>query len=412
MRTFLLGLFLLFTIIVEAQRQCGTPEYIQLIQSSPSLNKRMSAIESFIQIESARSKTAEGNVPNNLSLIKIPVVVHILYNTPEQNISEQQVISQIDALNRDFRRLNADTSLTPERFRSVAADVSIEFSLATVDPAGRATKGIVRRYTTETSFKADDKIKFNESGGSNAWDTKSYLNIWVGKFQSVIGYSTLPGSVAETDGIVISTQAFGTINTSAPYNMGRTAVHEAGHWLGLKHIWGDQYCGDDAVDDTPVQGNFTPGCPTGFRSSCSNGTTGDMYMNFMDYTNDACVNLFTEGQKSRMRTLFADGGPRNTLLSSKGLLPPWNFTVAEPETGMPVEVKLYPNPAHSEMNIITGDAWLGSRLSISDITGKVIKIITTTATEQKINLSFLRPGVYFITGQKDGAVIIKKFIKF
>jgi hypothetical protein len=412
MRTFLLGFFILFSIIVEAQRQCGTTDYINLLQSvSPSHNKRTLAIESFISTESSKQKTAQDNVPYSLSLIKIPVVIHILYNTPDQDIPDEQVFSQLVALNRDFRRFNADTMLTPEQFRSRAADVAIEFVLATSDPEGRPTAGIVRRYTKETSFKVDDKIKFNESGGSNAWDTKNYLNIWVGKFQSVIGYATLPGSAPETDGIVIATQAFGSINTSGPYNMGRTAVHEAGHWLGLKHIWGDQYCGDDAVDDTPAQGNFTPGCPTGFRTSCNNATTGDMYMNYMDYTSDACVNLFTEGQKLRMRSLFADGGPRNAILSSKGLMPPWNFSAAEPETGAPVEVKLFPNPAHSEIRITPGTFWVGSRLAIADITGKVVKIITVTSPEQKISLNFLSPGVYFIRGQKEGSVIVKKFIK-
>jgi hypothetical protein len=416
MRTILSGILFLLSLTVAAQRECVTSEYINIQKvHHPFLHQKFLEIETFIQQDALKPQTMQddNNIVNSLNVYKIPVVVHVLYNTPDQNITDAQVISQINALNRDFRRLNADSSLTPSRFRSIAADVQIEFVLATADPSGRATRGIVRKYTDQTVFKTDDRIKFSSQGGSDAWNTKNYLNIWVGKFQSVMGYSTIPGSPEETDGIVVSTQAFGTFNTVSPYNMGRTAVHEAGHWLGLKHIWGDQYCGDDGVGDTPVQGNFTPGCPTTFRSSCSNGEMGDMYMNYMDYTSDACVNLFTLGQKQRMRAMFSAGGPRNSLLYSKGLSQPWNHTAAEPEdiiTEAPV--KLFPNPARTEITITMNSEWMGAKLGIADISGRILEVLTLTSTEQRINISRLKPGVYFLTGEKDGSLLRKKFIRF
>jgi hypothetical protein len=131
----------------------------------------------------------------------------------------------------------------------------------------------------------------------------------------VAGYSSVMGGPVKKDGIVIDRAAFGSGGNGGGYNMGRTAVHEAGHWLGLKHIWGDTDCGDDLVDDTPKQSFYDVGCPTGIRVTCNNGPNGNMYMNYMDFTDDACLNLFTLGQKERMRALFEAGGPRHALLN-------------------------------------------------------------------------------------------------
>jgi hypothetical protein len=135
----------------------------------------------------------------------------------------------------------------------------------------------------------------------------------------VLGYSSLPGGPADKDGIVISSMVFGTFNTISPFNKGRTATHEIGHWLNLKHIWGDGFCGDDKVDDTPNQESANRGCPGGEKITCGTSAHGDMYMNFMDLTDDACMYMFTLGQKERMRALFAQGGPRNSLVTSKAL---------------------------------------------------------------------------------------------
>ncbi len=320
MRTILAGICILMTTLAFAQRECASSAYNDLQKViDPSFTNKINTAEQFI----ARQTIAKMDGQDAPKVMIIPVVVHVLYKTATQNISDEQIKSQIDALNRDFRRRNADTVNTPLRFKPVAADVQIEFALATVDPKGRATNGIVRKATTVGRWSMDDKIKFSAQGGSDAWDTRYYLNFWVGDLGSLLGYSSIPGAPVEKDGVVINYTTFGTINTGGVYNMGRTGTHEVGHWLGLKHIWGDSYCGDDLVDDTPKQGNFTHGCPNTFRSSCTNGEAGDMYMNFMDFTNDACMNLFTTGQKQRMLSLFNSGGARNSLLASKGLSIPW-----------------------------------------------------------------------------------------
>ncbi len=255
------------------------------------------------------------------SVVTISVVVHVLYNTSGQNISDAQIQSQIAVLNKDFRRANTDAGNTPAMFSGLAADAEIEFCLAQRTPEGAPTNGITRTQTNKADFAFGEQMKFNSSGGKNAWDTKQYLNIWVVKFnadEELLGFAQFPNSgPATTDGVVIDYRYFGTQNTVRPYNLGRTTTHEVGHWLNLFHIWGDDECGDDQVEDTPTQEAENTGCPTFPSASCSN--SGDMFMNYMDYTNDACMNLFTKGQKNVMQGAISRWRPG--LLTSKGCQP-------------------------------------------------------------------------------------------
>ncbi len=411
MRTVLIGICIALTSAAMAQRECAVTSYLsQQAAVDPSLTQRIQNIEQFIKQQAfAKMEGEEANV------IRIPVVVHVLYKTAAENISDEQVRSQLEALNRDFRRRNADTVNTPQRFKAFGADVQVEFYLATADPEGRATSGIVRRQTGVSQWKLDDKIKFTAQGGDDAWDSRSYLNIWVGNLGGTQGYSSMPGAAPEKDGIAIHYTAFGTINSSAPHHLGRTAVHEAGHWLGLRHIWGDTYCGDDLVDDTPKQGNFTTGCPSGFRTSCNNSATGDMYMNYMDYTNDACANMFTFGQKERMLALFNPGGPRHSLLASRGLNAAWNFTQPEVEPAPLPEtaIRVFPNPVVSEVTISFSEdaSWIGTNLDILNAQGVVVKRMQVKSVNQKIDLSSLRPGMYFIQANNKGAKLREKLVR-
>jgi hypothetical protein len=417
MRTFAAFVFIFVSLQLSAQRECATKTYADVIRrTNPSAAQRLDAADAFVKQQSRNYITGiTGSGSNEPVLIRIPVVVHVLYNTDAQNISDAQIQSGLDALNRDFRRKNKDTANTPQRFKSVAADVEIEFHLATADPKGVATTGILRKQTSIPAFNMDDKIKLSAQGGDDAWDSKAYLNIWIGNTRRLLGYASTPGSDAAVVGLVINYTSFGTIKASGPYNLGRTAVHEVGHWLGLQHIWGDAACGDDEVDDTPTQGGYTAGCPTGFRSTCGNAPDGDMYMNYMDFTNDACMNLFTQGQKKRMRAQFAYGGPRYSLLTSTGLNTPWVEATPLPledTTAQLPFLNVFPNPAKNEVVLqsASSDACIGT-LYLVNINGMLVQKINMTSNTLKVNLTTLKPGIYVIQGVLKGTRIHQKIVK-
>jgi hypothetical protein len=309
------------------QRVCGAADHLhhQLQQDAQMVQNR-------IQIE--QHTEAFVNTGRNTRIaVTIPVVVHVLYNTATQNISDAQIQSQLTVLNADFRKLNSDAGLVPAAFSSLAADCEINFCLAQQTPAGLASTGIIRKSTTKTVFDANtDDAKSNTTGGDAAWDATKYLNLWVvpsikaGTMTGILGYAQFPGGANATDGVVIGYQYFGTTGTAAaPFNKGRTGTHEVGHWLNLNHIWGDDgtaCTGSDLVGDTPNQADENYGCPSFPQVSCSNGANGDMFMNYMDYTDDACMYMFTAGQKARMQALFAAGGARVGLLTSAGCTAP------------------------------------------------------------------------------------------
>lgn len=298
----LLGL----TSLSYAQRNCGANDHLeQQLEKYPKLEQRMQAIEKATQQFINNPQKAVNGV------ITIPVVVHVVYNTSAENISDSQINSQIAVLNEDFRRLNSDANNDWPQ----AADSEIEFCLASVDPQGNSTTGITRTATSVSSFSTNDNVKFNSSGGKDAWPYQDYLNMWVCDLGGgLLGYAQFPGGPASTDGVVADYQYFGTTGTAtAPFDLGRTTTHEVGHWLNLRHIWGDGPCAvDDLVSDTPSSDNPNYGCPLSHQSC---GTT-DMVANYMDYTDDGCMNLYTTGQKNRMRALFDTGGFRESLLSS------------------------------------------------------------------------------------------------
>jgi len=303
-------------------RNCGTMEHLKNQQLlDPTLTSKMDLIE---------AQTANFVKNSNLNklaaaVVTIPVVFHVIYATSAENITDAKCIEQLNQLNLDFAKLNRDTNLIPAVFRNFAADTKIQFCLAQRDPNGAVTTGIIHKATTVTTFNFDDKVKYTASGGDNAWPTSSYLNIWSCNLGGgLLGYAQFPGGASATDGVVILYSSIGSMNspgTATPYHLGRTATHEVGHWLNLRHIWGDANCGDDLVNDTPTQQTSNSGCPSFPHVTCSNGTNGDMYMNYMDYTNDACMNMFTIGQTTRMNALFTTGGIRSSLSTSLGCTP-------------------------------------------------------------------------------------------
>lgn len=319
--TTLLGI--LFITTVQAQNRCATMEHHDyLLQTDPGYAARRQAADDHAH---SYASTPEANSGSRI-LVTIPVVFHVVYQNTTENISDAQLLSQIDILNEDFRKLNENFSQTPSVFQGVAADMEIEFCLASIDPSGNPTTGITRTQTTANNFSSsvdNDNIKRTANGGKDPWNTAKYLNLWVCDLgNNLLGYAQFPGGPAATDGVVLHYTSVGrppANNFNTAYNLGRTATHEIGHWLNLYHIWGDDGGGcsqSDQVNDTPNQGDANYGCPNFPSVSCNNGPNGDMFMNYMDYMDDDCATMFTNGQKTRAQALFGTGGTRVGLLTS------------------------------------------------------------------------------------------------
>ena len=286
----------------------------RLLNENKGLHQKMYNIEKNSRSILAKSNNGKGGgkpgsgdgggtepVTDDLGVVNIPVVVHVVYSNSQENISDAQINSQIAVLNDDFRAANNDVSNAPSEFADDVADSEISFTLANV----------YRHSSSTSQWGTNDAVKaaYPPVSPSNT------LNIWVANIGGgILGYAQFPGGPSATDGVVISPQYFGTTGyVSAPFNKGRTGTHEVGHYLNLRHIWGDGRCKqDDFVADTPESDGPNYGCPSYPTVNCRNT---DMTMNYMDYTNDACMYMFSEGQKARMRTIFMDGGPRTGFVN-------------------------------------------------------------------------------------------------
>lgn len=339
----LLILLLIGSVSVSAQDRCGTVEYTKSLKKAGLIPSNDNIFENWLKTKMYSLRIASAQREKGPPY-KIPVVVHIIHNGEAvgsgTNISDAQVLSQIKVLNEDFRRMNADASQTPAQFVSVAGSMDIEFVLAKRDPEGLATNGIVRVKGAKAGWTLVDNYELK---AQSYWPAEDYLNLWVCDLvDNLVGYgqypeSNLPGIDQSstnrlTDGVVIWYRAFGSVadgsfDLSSTYNKGRTLTHELGHFFGLRHIWGDDSgsCdGDDFVNDTPKQGGSSSGCPTHPRSSCG---TVNMFQNYMDYTADACMNIFTVEQIARMTTVLENSPRRVSLLTSPGLSEPLSLAI-------------------------------------------------------------------------------------
>ncbi|MBC2838357.1 zinc metalloprotease [Robiginitalea sp. SC105] len=279
-----------------AADQCGAMDVLaQQIAADPSLIDRLNTVEAHTKEAIAQGKTARLAADGS---IEIPVVFHVIYRTQSENIPLSQIQEQIAALNEDFNLDNPGRTTIPGEFQSVESNIGISFVL----------EQVIRTYDRRRSWRPDDSMKFV----SPTVNPEQNLNIWVVNNMpyrggNILGYAQFPGGDRATDGIVLDYRFTG--NTQ--YSTGRTATHEVGHWLNLRHIWGDGGCGaSDFVADTPDADGPSRGCPTYPTVSCG---TNDMTMNFMDYSNDPCLNMFTNGQKSRMLSVFTAGGYREAM---------------------------------------------------------------------------------------------------
>ncbi|MCA6074883.1 T9SS-dependent choice-of-anchor J family protein [Fulvivirga sedimenti] len=333
-----------------AQEKCAIKSFQELQKNQNYGYEDPAQFESWMRekLRQLRSREANENQPQSAQqVITIPVVVHII-NEGEligngTNLAEEQILSQIEVLNEDFRRLNEDRVNTPSVFEPVAADIEVNFVLAARDPEGLPTNGIVRKQGDRNIWQLADNYALKNL---SYWPAEDYLNIWVTDLNdNYLGYAQFPVSSLAgldngseypfTDGVIIDYRAFGSKEKYPPanlinqYNLGRTTTHEVAHYLGLRHIWGDGDCSDDDFcEDTPRQGNPNSniGEPCTFPgpNSCNTGPGDlpDMFQNYMDYSNDACLNLFTQDQKDRMRIVLDNSPRRLSLQSSLGAVPP------------------------------------------------------------------------------------------
>ena len=276
----------------ELRRSCGTmAAHMMLLERFPAFRANQMRLEGEI------SKRRESPVDlKKAKIITIKTVVNVVYNTEEQNISKKQIDTQIAALNKDFRATNPDRSQAPLPYKGLITDARIAFRLVKV----------TRTRTAQATFSHDEGVKRASGGGVAPFEPKTHLNIWVCPLGGgLLGYAQFPAGPVATDGVVINYRAFGTMGTAkAPFTKGRTATHEVGHYLNLRHIWGDtpDCSGSDMVADTPNCAGPNYGTPSFPVITCNNGPHGDMFMNYMDYVDDAAMFMFTTQQVLRMRT--------------------------------------------------------------------------------------------------------------
>lgn len=347
----------------KVERSCAAGElFDQRLATDPRYRARFEELERRTQEWIARFRKSEGE-GLRMSRALIPVVVHVLWKNAADNISDAQIQSQIAVLNEDYRAANADLTSAPGVFQTLAGDSMIEFALAVRDPNCGATTGITRTNVTKSFYTASaDDAKSSAQGGVDPWPTDRYLNMWIvpevrnDEGNAILGYSSFPADPANLQGVVVPHEFFGTSGTvSAPFDLGRTTSHELGHFFNLRHIWADDEeqpdpcAGNDFVDDTPNQADMNFNCPTFPEVSCSNGPDGDMFTSYMDYTDDACMMMFSQGQVERMAAALYTS--HTGLLGSDGLIPPPASATGD------LFSQDSPEDVGDEPNTLTADFW-------------------------------------------------------
>lgn len=413
------------SMLDDQVNRCGSFERDQFMQlRSPEWQAKRARMDALISTYLKDPKNARRTAEE---VIRIPVVVHVIHDQPETstgglnnpNISDAQIRSQIEVLNEDYRRQPGTAGFNTN---PAGADAFIEFYLAEFDPNGRGTTGITRhRYLDKTSFNpfSDDLLLANIA----YWPSDKYLNIWtcrlsnsylgIAQFPSVDkvqGLDTANGPNALTDGVIIDFRYFGRKTgaiTSRVYNLGRTTTHEVAHWLGLIHTWGDAVCGNDFCADTPPteEANRTTLCVDKF-STCNGVRTRNMIENYLDYSPDSCMNIFTKDQVSRMRAVLALSPRRASMVEygKEGRL--------EPSDNL--NVTIFPNPAREEMNVdVRFSDFQDFNYSISDLAGRELTQFAykkVYSRRLKLDVRLLPSGLYVLKVSTQNETVTKRFV--
>jgi len=394
---------IIFSFIANSQNadRCGSNAAIkQQMIADPVYAKK---VEALLKNKGHYSRSDKRGKPPSSAAITIPVVVHVVYNTAAQNISDAQVQSQIDVLNADFTASNSDYNNYDAGYGSVKGDLDINFCLVQV----------IHKQTKTKSFGANDNMKYSTKGGSDAVDPMHVLNIWVCDLgKKLLGYAYYPGISPEKFGVVCHVNAFGkgsSYNLFTDYDLGRTTTHEVGHCFGLVHIWGDSNCGSDDVDDTPLHNAANFGCPgEGHLSTCT-GTPLEMWMNYMDYTDDRCMYFFSDGQASRAN-FFIDTDPQlNSIINSactnargsnNDITITSNNTFNSART-IAGNISLYPTITSGELTISVNNPAEGKvSVNVYNQSGALMMkqqiFISNGKRYDQIDVSKLPNGIYFV----------------
>ncbi len=390
------------TSLSMGQGHCFTDENNQqLLKQNPERVQQLKDYNSAYNVY--KSSLDYSKQSNSTEIVYIPVVFHIVYKTSVQNIPDSRIYEQIERLNQDYSATNTDISAVPNVFEPYISDTKIRFILADTDPNGNPTTGITRHQSNTFMFNVNiHDIKTASTDGVDPWDTDNYLNIWVGNITSgYLGYATTPMDAGTSlDGVVLNYLNVGN-NPTTPYDKGRTATHEIGHYLGLNHIWGPGLgsCAlDDGINDTPDQSSPHYGVPTHPIETCN---SEDMFMNFMDYGNDEALVMFTEDQKDKLEYSLDVLRYQLWLPESVGL-----------HKSNALSVDIFPNPTSDVLHISLSKPVGKGHIYIIDITGRTY-YNKDISYKKKITIPVtnLSKGMYFVgfTGN-DTLDVIHKII--
>ncbi len=385
--------------IAQTPHKCAAVDIeIKSIEKDPSILDK---------IEDLENETREfiENKPKDArdAVYTIPVVVHIIHDGEDigegQNISDAKIMEQIDRLNEDFQGLNADKLNDDHPYYPIQADCQIEFCLAQLDPDGEPTTGINRYEEDQESWTLSEIDEYLKP--ATIWDRYNYLNIWSINIEDpdaegVDGFGTFPGSTSDTtDGVVIAYWVFGSDESGEKTIVG---THEVGHYLNVRHVWGDNQpnCGDDLVDDTPPSAEPNEGCPTfphNPEDSCGTGPTGDIFMNFMDYSDPECTVMFTNGQKDRMHATLSTARESLTLSNACGM------AVGITENSSNASLIAYPNPSNGFISFnVFGLKSYDVSIYVYNVTGsQVYESKNMNNVPSSIDISELPNGIYYLS---------------